>query len=223
MSDQLDTLNLDLDRASRCGFPEVVYAAGKTVEEVVSAAKRLHQVHGRVLLTRCHQPQLTALQQAFAAGEAYPRSGAFLVNAPAPSHGGVVLISAGTSDEAVAEEAAVTLRARGVAYQRLSDCGVAGLHRLLAQRHLLAEARVVIAVAGFEAALTSVVAGLVSCPVIGCPTSVGYGVCDGGRTALHAMLAGCSAGVTVVNIDNGFGAGFAAASIAKIGPPVQSS
>jgi NCAIR mutase (PurE)-related protein len=213
-----DSLNLDFARAQRCGFPEVVYAAGKTVDEVVAACQRLYDAHQLVLLTRCRPEQIAALSAAFPDGEVFERCGSFLRGAPTPTHDGVVVISAGTSDEGVAEEAVATLCARGVAYQHLADCGVAGLHRLLTHGDTLAQAKVIIAVAGFEAALTSVVAGLVACPVIGCPTSVGYGACEDGRTALNAMLVCCASGVTVVNIDNGFGAGFAAASMAKLAP-----
>ena len=188
---------------------------------MVTACARLYDAHQLVLLTRCRPEQIDAPRQAYPDGEVFARCGSFLRGAPKPTHDGVVVISAGTSDEGVAEEAVATLKARGVAYQHLADCGVAGLHRLLAHGETLAQAKVIIAVAGFEAALTSVVAGLVACPVIGCPTSVGYGACEGGRTALNSMLVCCASGVTVVNIDNGFGAGFAAASMAQLAPPIR--
>ncbi|TVR13974.1 MAG: nickel pincer cofactor biosynthesis protein LarB [Planctomycetota bacterium] len=214
------TLNLDLDRVRRCGFPEVVYAAGKTVEETCAAAQGLFAAHQRALVTRCRPEQMQALRTCFPQGRFCERSGAMLVGQPPMSHGPIAVISAGTSDEAVAEEAELTALARGVAVHRLRDCGVAGLHRFLTRLPELDDVKALVVVAGFEAALTSVVAGLVSCPVIGCPTSVGYGVCNNGHTALHAMLACCAPGVTVVNIDNGFGAGYAAAGIALQGAPM---
>lgn len=213
-------LRLDHDRERRCGFPEVVLGAGKTVEEILAAADGLHRQHGRVLVTRADDHALAALAEALPGGESHPRSGCFLAGAGEPTHGPVALISAGTSDEPVAEECAVTLRARGVAVARLADCGVAGIHRLLDNLDVLEDARAAVVVAGMDAALASVIGGLVAVPVIGVPTSTGYGVADGGRTALHAMLASCAAGLTVVNIDNGFGAGFAAASIARQSPPL---
>jgi NCAIR mutase (PurE)-related protein len=208
------TLNLDLDRARRCGFPEVVYGAGKTDREVVTAATRLVAAHGRVLVTRCRPEALAALVAAMPTGRAHPRSGCFTCGVCKPGFGPVAVVSAGTSDEPVAEEAALTAAMRGCRVLRRPDCGVAGLHRLLHHLPALRRCRAIIAVAGFEGALPSVVAGLVACPVIAVPTSVGYGVAAGGHTALHAMLASCAPGVLVVNIDNGFGAGYAAATIA---------
>jgi pyridinium-3,5-biscarboxylic acid mononucleotide synthase len=208
-------LDLDLDRLRRCGFPEVVYGAGKTTEEVVAAATRLSQAHGRVLVTRATAEALAALRAALPEGVAYPRSGCFSLGAPAPDCGPVGVLSAGTSDEPVAEETAVTLAARGVAVERFADCGVAGLHRVLGHLDRLRTCAALIVIAGMDGALPSVVAGLVDCPVIGCPTSVGYGVAEGGRAALHAMLASCAPGLLVVNVDNGFGAAYAAATIAR--------
>jgi NCAIR mutase (PurE)-related protein len=213
-----DSLDLDTDRQRRLGYPEVIYAAGKTVEETVAAATGIAKAHGQVLVTRCRPEQLTALAEALPEAECYERSGCVLLGAPEPTHGPVAVVSAGTSDGPVAEEAAVTLRARGILVRRLQDCGVAGVHRLLSKTDQLTDCVALVAVAGFEAALTSVVGGLVRCPVIGCPTSVGYGVVDGGWTALRSMLACCAPGVTVVNIDNGFGAGYAAADIARQAP-----
>lgn len=208
------TLDLDLARLARCGFPEVVYGAGKTMAEVVGAASRLFQVHGQVLVTRCEADSLAALKTAFPAGSAYARSRCFSVGEPEARFGPVGLLSAGTSDEPVAEEAAVTLAARGVRVERFRDCGVAGVHRLFAHLEVIRACDCVVVVAGMDGALPSVVGGLVDIPVIACPTSVGYGVAAGGHAALNSMLASCSAGVTVVNIDNGFGAGYAAATIA---------
>ena len=216
MTDLVHTpLNLDLSRAARCGFPEVVYGAGKTVHEVVTAAGRLFQAHGHVLVTRGAADALAALQDAIPTGTAYPRSGCFSAGAPEPKWGPVAVVSAGTSDEPVAEEAVVTLRARAVRVERFSDCGVAGLHRIVGHIERIRACTAIIVIAGMDGALPSVVTGLVDVPVIGCPTSVGYGVAEGGKAALHAMLASCAAGLTVVNIDNGFGAAYAAANIAR--------
>ena len=210
------TLNLDHDRERRCGFPEAVYGAGKTVEELVTACRRLATHHGRVLATRCSDEGLTALAGALPAGTRHDRSRAFSLGAPQPTLGPVALISAGTSDEPVAEECAVTLAMRGCRVERFPDCGVAGVHRLLDRIDAIRACRCVVVVAGMDGALPSVVGGLVDIPVIGCPTSIGYGVAAGGKVALGTMLSSCAAGVTVVNIDNGFGAGYAAASIARI-------
>jgi pyridinium-3,5-biscarboxylic acid mononucleotide synthase len=207
-------LDLDLQRDRRLGFPEVVFAAGKTDEECTTAALRLVAAHGRVLVTRCRDGQLAALVAALPHGTAYSRSGCFTLGMPKPSLPQVAVISAGTSDEPVAEEAALTAAMRGCRVLRCPDCGVAGLHRLSAWLPKLRRCAAVVAVAGFEGALPSVLGGLIAVPIIAVPTSVGYGVAAGGTTALHAMLACCAPGVTVVNIDNGFGAGFAAGRIA---------
>ena len=207
-------LDLDLHRDRRLGFPEVVYAAGKSEAECTAAAERLVAAHGRVLVTRCRPAQLDALTQALPRGTAHPRSGCFTVGQAPISLPRIAVVSAGTSDEPVAEEAALTARMRGCAVLRCPDCGVSGLHRIAAWLPKLRRCAAVIVVAGFEGALPSVVGGLIAVPVIAVPTSVGYGVAAGGVTALHAMLSSCAPGVTVVNIDNGFGAGFAAARIA---------
>lgn len=209
-----DTLNLDFDRRKRLGFPEVVFGSGKTVNEVLAAATRLTEAHGQVLITRASPEALAALQNVLPAGRAHPRSGCFSLGAPVPTHGPVAVLSAGTSDEGVAEEAAVTLEARGVRVMRFRDSGVAGLHRMLGHLDAIRTCVAVVVVAGMDGALPSVVGGLVDIPVIACPTSIGYGVATGGHAALNSMLASCAPGVTVVNIDNGFGAGYAAATIA---------
>ena len=135
---------------------------------------------------------------------------------PTPTLGPVAVVSAGTADEPVAEEASVTLTARGVRVERFHDSGVAGIHRIMKHLDAIRQCVAVIVVAGMDGALPSVVGGLIDIPLIACPTSVGYGVATGGHTALNTMLASCAAGVTVVNIDNGFGAGFAAATIARV-------
>lgn len=211
-----DTLNLDFDRHRRQGFPEVVFGMGKTVNEVLAAATRLVEAHGKALVTRASDEALAALTDALRQGRAHPRSHCFTVGEPEAVLGPVAVVSAGTSDEPVAEEAAVTLAMRGVKVERFRDSGVAGLHRILKHLDAIRRCQAVIVVAGMDGALPSVVGGLLDIPVIACPTSVGYGVAAGGHTALNTMLASCSAGVTVVNIDNGFGAGFAAATIAAV-------
>jgi NCAIR mutase (PurE)-related protein len=211
-----DTLDLDFDRLRRQGFPEVVFGAGKTVNEILGAATRLMEAHGQVLVTRASADALAALQTVLPHGRAHPRSGCFTCGEPAAACGPVAVVTAGTSDEPVGEEAAVTLTARGVRVERFRDSGVAGLHRVLKHLDAIRQCVAVIVVAGMDGALPSVVGGLVDIPVIACPTSVGYGVATGGNTALNTMLASCSPGVTVVNIDNGFGAGFAAATIAHL-------
>ena len=211
----MDTLNLDLDRQRRCGFPEVVFGQGKTVEEVVTAATTLASHHGRVLVTRASPEALSALSQALPAGLAYVRGRCFAVGTPAATLGSVAVVSAGTADEPVAEECAATLAIAGVQVDRMRDCGVAGLHRLVANLDRIRACRIAIVIAGMEGALPSVVGGLIDLPIIGVPTSVGYGIAEGGRTALFAMLTSCAAGVTVVNIDNGFGAAMAAAAMCR--------
>jgi NCAIR mutase (PurE)-related protein len=209
------SLNLDHDRERRCGFPEAVFGAGKTCEELVTACSRLAAQHGRVLATRCSSDGLAALAAALPHGTCHIRSGCFSLGTPEPELGPVALVSAGTSDEPVVEECAVTLAMRGCRVERFPDCGVAGVHRLLERIGAIRACRCVVVVAGMDGALPSVLGGLVDLPVIGCPTSIGYGISAGGKVALGTMLSSCAAGVTVVNIDNGFGAGYAAASIAR--------
>jgi NCAIR mutase (PurE)-related protein len=211
-----DTLNLDFDRHRRQGFPEVVFGLGKTVAEVVRAATHLIEAHGQVLVTRATPEALAALGAAFPRGVCHHRSHCFSFGHSAPTLGPVAVVSAGTADEPVAEEASVTLAARGVRVERFHDSGVAGIHRIMKHLDAIRQCVAVIVVAGMDGALPSVVGGLIDIPLIACPTSIGYGVATGGHTALNTMLASCAAGVTVVNIDNGFGAGFAAATIARV-------
>ena len=211
----LDFAKLDHHRALRQGFPEVVLCEGKHPAHVVSIMKTLCAGGHTVLATRAN-PQLFALVNEAVADVRYHELARAMVYEPAPlpKRGGTVLvISAGTADLPVAEEAAVTADVMGNTVERLYDVGVAGLHRLLAHLDKLTLASVVIVVAGMEGALPSVVGGLVRVPVIAVPTSVGYGANFGGLSALLGMLYSCAAGVTVCNIDNGFGAGFAASRI----------
>lgn len=216
--DDLDHTLLDTHRALRCGHPEVVFGEGKTASEVIEIARRSLEHHDRLLVTRLAPESAEALARALPQVRWNPRSRTATVTPPdaPPAVGDVLVVSAGTSDAAVAEEATVTARMHGAAVEELRDVGVAGLHRLLAQVERLREADVLVVVAGMEGALPSVVGGLVERPVIAVPTSVGYGTSFGGVTALFAMLNSCAAGITVVNVDNGFGAGCAAARIVQL-------
>lgn len=218
--EELPFATLDHHRALRCGHPEVIFCPGKTVQHVVDIAKRLAQDGQCVLATRASIDQLAALRQAFQGIYVNELGRAALVNEPASASGpeggpAVVLICAGTADLPVAEEAATTLRAMGVRPHTLYDVGVSGLHRLLAKLDVLQNACAVIVIAGMEGALPSVVGGLVACPVYAVPTSIGYGASFGGLAALLGMLNSCASNVSVVNIDNGFGAAFSAALIYK--------
>ncbi|MGH7475035.1 MAG: nickel pincer cofactor biosynthesis protein LarB [Longimicrobiales bacterium] len=207
---------IDHHRALRLGHPEVVYCPGKQPEHVVEICRRLAAQAG-FLATRADQATRGLLADAFPDAEVNPIAHTVHLRGPEratpPVRGPVLVLSAGTADGAVAEEAAVTAAALGNPVERLYDVGVAGIHRLLSQTPALRRAAVAIVVAGMEGALPSVVGGLVACPVIAVPTSVGYGASFGGVTALLSMLTSCAAGITVVNIDNGFGAAFAASRI----------
>jgi len=218
--EDLGFATVDHHRALRQGFPEVVFCQGKTTEQVVEIARRIVTAGTPMLATRADAEKQAALQAAFPEAEVNALGRTVLVRseaAPARLTAGTVLVvSAGTSDLPVAEEAVVTASAMGNRVERLYDVGVAGIHRLLAHRELLASASVIVVVAGMEGALASVVGGLVNVPVIAVPTSVGYGASFGGLAALLAMLNSCAAGVTVVNIDNGFGAGMAASLINRV-------
>lgn len=217
---------LDLDRERRCGQPEVVFGEGKSPEQLVEITRALQQAHGRVLVTRVAPEGARALLSDLPGAVHHELARCITVGLSSEEDGvgQVVVASAGTSDGPVAQEAAITARFMGARVRELADVGVAGLHRLLAERDALQAARSLVVVAGMEGALPSVVGGLVSRPVIAVPTSVGYGASFGGLAALLAMLNSCSAGVSVVNIDNGFGAGYAAAMInERYGEPVPGS
>jgi NCAIR mutase (PurE)-related protein len=208
---------VDHHRQLRVGMPEVVYCAGKTPEQVVEICLRLARTGGAFLATRADEAARQALAATFPRAEVNEAARTVLLAAEdyvaAEGLGTVLIASAGTADLPVAEEAAVTASALGNPVERLYDVGVAGLHRLLESAERLRSAAVIIVVAGMEGALPSVVGGLVSSPVIAVPTSVGYGTSFGGVAALLAMLNSCASGVTVVNIDNGFGAACAATRI----------
>lgn len=216
-TEHLEFAQLDHHRALRQGQPEVVFCAGKTAAQVATICERLAEASGGFLGTRATEEQAAVLRERFAGLEWNPVARTVFLpvtrSARTTSLGSVLVTCAGTSDLPVAEEAAVTAGAMGCTVSRLTDVGVAGLHRLLDAGNTLRSADVLIVVAGMEGALPSVVGGLVSSPVIAVPTSVGYGASFGGIAALLAMLNSCAAGVTVVNIDNGFGAAMAAARI----------
>jgi pyridinium-3,5-biscarboxylic acid mononucleotide synthase len=208
---------LDIDRARRTGDPEVVYGAGKSPAAIVELLSTLHEAHHdrAVLATRLGSEALDAVRHDLPDAEVDSIAcAATLGRLPSP-RGSVVIVSAGTSDAAVAAEAALTARVFGAGATRISDVGVAGLHRVLAVRDQLAAADCLVVVAGMEGALPSVVGGLTGVPLVAVPTSVGYGSSFGGVAALLAMLNSCAPGVTVVNIDNGFGAGVFAARVAR--------
>ncbi|MFT4745207.1 MAG: NCAIR mutase (PurE)-related protein [Nitriliruptoraceae bacterium] len=202
----------DHDRPRRLGMPEAVLCDGKLDQHLVEIIDDLAAAGSPTLLTRLSAPRVAALGLARVPGFVHDpvSSTAVLHGGCEPRAGRVAVVAAGTSDEAVAAEAVATLRFTGVRCDLIVDVGVAGLWRLLDRVDEIREADIVIVVAGMDAALASVMGGLVSAPVVGVPTSVGYGVAEGGITALHAMLASCAQGVTVVNIDNGFGGACAA-------------
>jgi hypothetical protein len=212
--DNLGFAQVDAHRALRQGFPEVIFGAGKTPEQVVAIADKIMEREQRVLVTRANNDQATAMS---ALPDAVYHESARCITVEAQQldkrPGLIAILCAGTSDLPIADEAAVTADFMGNQVVRINDVGVAGLHRLLANMPAVREANVIVAVAGMEGALPSVVAGLVHRPVIAVPTSVGYGANFGGVAALLGMLNSCGSGVTVVNIDNGFGAAFAANQI----------
>jgi len=217
--DPLESLpfaTIDHHRALRQGYPEVILGQGKTTEQVVAIADRIAARGEGFLVTRASGEVLQTLGERFPGAElnAVARCAYLAPSEPVPmGRGTILIVTAGTSDLPVAEEAAVTARALGNVVDRLTDVGVAGIHRVLAGADALAKAAVVIVVAGMDGALPSVVGGLVARPVIAVPTSIGYGASFGGVAALLAALNSCAAGVTVVNIDNGFGAAVAASRI----------
>lgn len=206
---------VDHGRASRQGFPEVVFGAGKTREQVVGIVERLAQRSPNVLVTHTDADTFGEVRNVIAEAEWHESARLIRIQRDRTELGlgAIAAVTAGTSDIPVAEEAALTAEAMGNRVDRIWDVGVAGIHRVLAERELLRSARVVIVAAGMEGALPSVVGGLVSVPVVAIPTSIGYGASFGGVAALLGMLNSCASNVTVVNIDNGFGAGFVASLI----------
>ncbi len=217
MNDPLDAFaDLDLDRARRRGYPEAVYCAGKTAEQVGLIAERLRDQPQVAIFTRAGKEHAAAVLAELpdALHDEESRLLIWPATPPEPTGGLVVVIAAGTSDLPVAREALLTARHLGRPTELVVDVGVAGLHRVLGRLDLLRRAKVIIVVAGMDGALPSVVAGLVSAPLVAVPTSVGYGAAFEGLAALLTMLNACAPGVAVVNIDNGYGAGHLAAQIA---------
>ena len=214
--EQIDCATIDHHRHLRQGAPETIFGAGKTAAEITAIMKKMQEKKNNILVTRLDREKAAPVKRAFPRARYHPRSGVLtLVNHPIPQvgKGTILVVCAGTSDIPVAEEAILTARMLGNRVEHLFDVGVAGIHRLMSQRKRLREANVLIVIAGMEGALPSVVGGLVDKPVIAVPTSVGYGASFGGIAALLAMLNSCASGVTVVNINNGFGAGYAASQI----------
>jgi NCAIR mutase (PurE)-related protein len=211
--EDLGYARVDHHRSLRKGFPEVIWGEGKSHGQIVSIMKQLKRKSQNILITRLDERKARTIQKVFPKSQYHPRSKVLTY----PTHplksegkGTILVITAGTTDIPVAEEAFITAQFMGNRVETLYDVGVAGIHRLLSERERLEAARVLIVVAGMEGALPSVVGGLVDRPVIAVPTSVGYGTSFGGITALLAMLNSCASGVAVVNIDNGFGAGYMA-------------
>ena len=211
--EDLGYARIDHHRSLRKGFPEVIWGEGKSPTQILSIMKELKRRGQNILITRLDGGKAKVIQKVFPKSQYYPRSKVltYLIHPLKPEGKGTILvITAGTTDIPVAEEAVVTAQFMGNHVETLYDVGVAGIHRLLSERERLEAARVLIVVAGMEGALPSVVGGLVDRPVIAVPTSVGYGTSFGGVTALLAMLNSCASGIAVVNIDNGFGAGYMA-------------
>ncbi|MEI6149278.1 MAG: nickel pincer cofactor biosynthesis protein LarB [bacterium] len=209
---------VDTDRLRRRGFPEVIFGQGKTPEQVAKIVTALYEAGQNVLATRATPDQYRAVRQIYPKAVYHEAARVLTLDAapPAKPIGRVAVLCAGTTDIPVAEEAALVAERMGARVERVYDVGVAGLHRLLQHLPVLRKARALIVVAGMEGALPSVVGGLTDCPIIAVPTSVGYGTSLQGTTALLAMLNTCVPGITVVNIDNGFGAGVAAALINRL-------
>lgn|SRR5690554_6867122 len=217
--EDLGFAKIDHHRSLRQGFPEVIYSAGKTTEQVVMIAERLAEKSDKnIIATRASYEVYEAVKEKIPEAEYFEMARIILIRrGEQERRGHILVVSAGTSDLPVAEEAAITAEVMGNRVERLYDTGVAGIHRLLSHKDKLLAARVIIVVAGMEGALASVVGGLVDKPVIAVPTSVGYGASFGGLAALLAMLNSCASGVSVVNIDNGFGAGYQASLINQLG------
>jgi len=213
--EQLDFATIDHHRALRQGFPEVIFGSGKTSEQIVAIAQKLLARSSNILITRTDASTFSLIRDLDSSATFHEICGAISIKRAQTDEGRgtVAVVTAGTSDIPVAEEAAVTLDIMGNRVSRLYDVGVAGIHRVLTQRDILQNARVIVCVAGMEGALPSVVGGLVSVPVIAVPTSIGYGASFKGVAALLGMLNSCASNVSVVNIDNGFGAGFVASLI----------
>ena len=216
--EDLGFAKLDHHRALRAGMPEVILGEGKTPAQIARIFARLAKHGDNILATRADEKQFAAVKEKIRAAEYRPLARAIVLQRDAKTYGKgtIAVVSAGTSDIPVAEEAVVTAELMGNAVEHFYDVGVAGIHRLLANREALSKARVVIVCAGMEGALPSVVGGLIGVPVIAVPTSVGYGASFKGLAALLGMLNSCASNVSVVNIDNGFGAGYVASLINRL-------
>ncbi|HNR33077.1 MAG TPA: nickel pincer cofactor biosynthesis protein LarB, partial [Candidatus Hydrogenedentes bacterium] len=216
--EDLGFAKVDHHRPLRKGYPETIFCAGKTPEQVVGIVRGMRDHGSNVLGTRCSPEVVAAVLGAFPEAVHHEAARAFTITVepPEPLDGYIAIVCAGTSDIPVAEEAAVTCAALGNPVERVYDVGVAGIHRLFGQREKLDGAHVVIVCAGMEGALPSVIGGLVEHPIIAVPTSIGYGTAFGGVSALLGMLNSCATGLTVVNIDNGFGAAVAASAINRL-------
>lgn len=213
----LEFATLDHERLVRCGIPEVVYGTGKTTEQLVAIARQLFERNGYALVTRATPEQAAVVRASFEHVAAGSRGQTLLIGRPPALQGTPLpIVTAGTSDEPVAEEAELTCAAMGQAVHRINDVGVAGLDRLLRRLPELRRTGAIICIAGMEGALPSVLGGLVSIPVIAVPTSVGYGAAFEGLAALLGMMTSCAAGVSVVNINNGFGAAYSATLIQRL-------
>ena len=213
--EDLGYAKVDHHRALRHGMPEVIFGLGKTADEIMGIARALLDRSPNVLITRIAPESAAAVLRAFPEGEHFARAGAirFWRDRAIQGRGKITVVCAGTSDIPVAQEARITAEAMGNLVDEIHDIGVAGIHRLMSNRERLVESKVVIVCAGMEGALPSAVGGMVSCPVIAVPTSVGYGASFHGIAALLGMLNSCASNVSVVNIDNGFGAGYVASLI----------
>lgn len=211
--------NLDFDRHQRLGFPETVFGANKSAESLLNIARALVEKHEHALITRMQEEKFLEISRHFDQIQYDKASGACLIGKiiDEPVKKNVAILSGGTSDEFIVNEAYYTLRYLGIGATRFQDIGIAGLHRLLSIKEELADYRVLIVVAGFEGALPTVVGGLSPLPIIAVPASIGYGVAKDGFTALNAMLSSCANGIVVVNIDNGYGAALAAYRILNNG------
>ncbi|NLA12213.1 MAG: nickel pincer cofactor biosynthesis protein LarB [Firmicutes bacterium] len=217
--EDLSFAKVDHHRSLQKGFPEVIFCSGKTATQIVEIARRLAEGGAPVLATRAEPEVYRALKRKFPGMEYHREARLAVLRAEGPTTavGAIGVVTAGTADLPVAEEAALTAELMGGSVTRLYDVGVAGLHRLIDNLELLLSARVLVVVAGMEGALPSVIGGLTACPIIAVPTSIGYGAHFGGLAPLLAMLNSCAPGVSVVNIDNGFGAGYIAALINRSG------
>lgn len=211
----MDNFNLDHDRQHRLGFPEVVYGAEKSLDDLIGIVDKFETRNENVLVTKLQPTKATRLHKKYSGSFIDPQAGIFMLRVLPKTigHEKVAILSGGTSDSPIVNEAYYTLAFMGISAVRINDIGVAGIHRFLNKVEELKSYSVLIVVAGFEGALPTVVGGMLPQPIIAVPSSVGYGIGQGGTTALKAMLSSCANGITVVNIDNGYGAAMAAVRI----------